>query len=108
MDGLMDEGGVWRTGVENTLEVVERYFTNLFSTSHSNTIDEVLVSVDAVITEDMNRNLLLPFVGEEVSKALFQIHPSNSPGPDDMSPFFFQKYWHIMGREMSLKLSYLF
>ena len=104
----MDEGSVWRTGVENILEVVERYFTNLFSTSHPNTIDEVSASMDVVIIEDMNRNLLLPFVGEEVRKALFQMHPSNSPGPNGMSFFFFQKYWHIVGRGVSLKLSYLF
>lgn len=50
----MDEGGVWRTGVENILEVAKRYFMNLFSTSHLNTIDEVLASVDVVIIEDMN------------------------------------------------------
>lgn len=28
--------------------------------------------------------------------ALFQIHPSKALGPDGMSPFSFQKYWHIV------------
>ena len=52
--------------------------------------------MDAVVTEEMNQNLLQPFVGEELHKALFQMHPSKSLGLDGMSPFFFQKFWHIV------------
>ena len=96
IEGLMDEGGVWRSGEENIVGVAKRYFTNLFSTSNPNTIDDMLESVEAVVTEDMNESLLLPFNGVEVYKVLFQMHPLKSSGPDSMSPFFFQKFWHIV------------
>ena len=33
--------------------------------------------------------------------ALFNMHSSKSPGPDGMSPFFFQKYWHIVGTDVT-------
>ena len=76
----MDEGGVWRSGEENIVGVAKRYFTNLFSTSNPNTIDDMLESVEAVVTEYMNESLLLPFNGDEVYKVLFQMHPLKSPG----------------------------
>ena len=38
---------------------------------------------------------------EEVKYALFQTHQSKSPGPNGMSPFFLQKYWHIVGTDVT-------
>ena len=45
----------------------------------------------------MNNTLLQQYTHDEVRQALFQMHPSKSPRPDGMSPFFFQKFWHIVG-----------
>ena len=40
------------------------------------------------------------FKAEEVWKALIQMHPTKAPGPDDMSPMFYQQYWEIVGPEV--------
>ena len=49
----------------------------------------------------MNNTLLEKFSQEEVKEALFQMHPTKAPGLDSMNPLFFQKYWLIVGTDIS-------
>jgi len=88
----MDEGGRWWTSDVEKEGVAERYFQRLFTTTNPTQMDIVLDKVDRVVTPDINLTLLQPYLPEEVQQALFQMHPSKSPGSDGMSPFFFQKY----------------
>lgn len=88
----MDRERVWMTGKQNMGKIAKEYFKNIFATSNPINVDGVLDMVDGLVTEEMNQSLLRPFVGEKVWLALFQMHPSKSPGPNGMSPFFFQKY----------------
>lgn len=37
---------------------------------------------------------------EEVKEATFHMHPDKVPGPDGMTPTFFQKNWNVVGREV--------
>ena len=37
-----------------------------------------------------------------MKQALFQMQPSKSLGFDGMSPFFFQKFWHIVGQDVTV------
>ena len=49
----------------------------------------------------MNNMLLAEFSHEEVKITLFQMHPTKAPGYNGMNPLFFQKYWHIVGIDVS-------
>ena len=53
------------------------------------------------VTDEMNGTLLEPYIGEEIRRALFQMHPSKAPRLEGMSPFFFQKYWNIVGHDVT-------
>ena len=79
----------------------ENYFHELFTLTIPSEMDQVLSSVDRVVTPEMNQSLLQPYTAEEVQRALFQMHPSKSLGPDGMSHFFFQKFWHIVGVDVT-------
>ncbi len=77
------------------------YFTALFVSSQPSAMEEVVQQMDSVVTLDMNEDLLRPFSQDEVKHAFFQMHPSKAPGPDGMIALFFQKFWHIMGDDVS-------
>jgi carbamoylphosphate synthase small subunit len=82
------------------------YFNRIFTSSNPQAIDEVVAEVDGVVTSGMNAELVKPFVKEEVQKALFQMHPSKAPGPDGMSALFFQKFWHVVGGDVSCNIGF--
>lgn len=48
----------------------------------------------------MNANLTRPVEDQEIRKSLFPMHPHKAPGPDGMSPFFFQTYCNVIGTDM--------
>ncbi|KAM1949581.1 hypothetical protein ACFX15_009620 [Malus domestica] len=49
----------------------------------------------------MNRMLEGEISTEEVREAVFQMQPSKASGPDGMNPFFFQKFWNIVGEDIT-------
>lgn len=55
-----------------------------------------------------NEELLLPVEDKEVKTALFHMHPDKSPGPDGMSPGFYQRYWSIVGGDIVLLVKKFF
>jgi len=101
MHDFTDDDGRWCTSKLDIDRVAKSYFQNFFTSSNPKNLEEVLDVVDIVVTLDMNHTLLQQFTPEEVKMALFSIHPSKSPRPKGMSPFFFQKLWHIVGTDVT-------
>ncbi len=98
---LRDQHHIWQTRPAEIERIAVGYFNQIFSSSNPQAIDDVVSEVDGVVTPNMNIELLKPFVREEVQKALFQLHPTKASRPDGMSALFFQKYWHIVGDDVS-------
>lgn len=76
------------------------YFQNLFTASTGD-MRPVLECVDSVITEDQNAALLASISHDEVRAAVFTMHPDKSPGPDGLSPAYFQMHWDVLGIEVN-------
>lgn len=65
-------------------------------------MESVLDSLDSLITLDMSNALLQRYTSDKVRRALFQMHPSKSLGPDGMYfYFFFQNFWNIFGHDVT-------
>lgn len=56
--------------------------------------------IETRVTEDMNLTLTRRFIREEVEKALKQMGPLKSPGPDGFGASFYQKHWKKVGDDV--------
>ena len=101
ISGFLDDQGRWCNTDDEVASVAEKYFKNLFTSTTPTNLNLVLDSVNRVVTPDMNQTLHQPYTRDEVKQALFHMHPSKSPGLDVMSPFLFQKYWHIISNDVT-------
>lgn len=86
----------WSNGLDR---LIVSYFKQIF-TATNNQWDEILNNVQRTISDQLNTDLLKPILEEEVRLALFQMNPDKAPGPDGMTPGFFQKYWNIVGADL--------
>ena len=68
----------------------------MFTSATPSRTETTIEAMDQIVTPLHNQILLSSFTAEEIKKAVFQMHPSKALGPDGMSCFFFQKYWHIL------------
>jgi hypothetical protein len=102
IQGINDEFGVWQESEEKVASTIVSYYQDLFTSSHPVALEEVLDGVTRVVNTEMNDQLLQEFTAGEVEQALFQMGPLKAPGPDGMSPIFYQKYWHIVGPDVTL------
>ncbi|XP_041024031.1 uncharacterized protein LOC121264798 [Juglans microcarpa x Juglans regia] len=56
------------------------------------------------VTDEMNVDLIKPYTEAKVFAALKQMEPASAPGPDGMAPLFFQNYWPILGKSVSIAI----
>ena len=80
--------------------IAKEYYERLLTALNNLNMDDVLASENRVVIGEMASNLVRPYTEEEVQTTLFQMHPSKAPSPDGMSPFFFQRFWHIVGHNV--------
>lgn len=97
---LKDKNGVWKENKDELQQIITEYFEDLFKASG---VDGSLSDREVVnhVTLEQNQRLMRPVNGEEVQKAVFDMHPDKSPGVDGLNPGFFQAYWQIVGRDVT-------
>lgn len=96
---LKSEAGDWTGWNEGLGNMIQNYVQHLFTAGITHT-EEVLSCISKVVTEQQNAELLRPISDEEVRDAAFHMHPDKAPGPDGMTPTFFQKNWKVVGKDV--------
>ena len=82
IEGISDSEGRWREDRMEVENVILEYFTKIYSTTYPTEFEASLNAVGSRVSEDMNVELLREFREEEVWRALMQMHPTKSLGPD--------------------------
>uniref|UniRef100_A0A803PUD0 Reverse transcriptase domain-containing protein n=1 Tax=Cannabis sativa TaxID=3483 RepID=A0A803PUD0_CANSA len=98
---LRNADGGWVTWDDGLPNLMSTYFGQLFTPGLVEDHD-VVGTVSGVVSQAQNTMLLEPISDEEIRRALFQMHPDKSPGPDGMTPGFFQKLWPVVGNDVRL------
>ncbi|XP_019179933.1 PREDICTED: uncharacterized protein LOC109175136 [Ipomoea nil] len=96
---IKDREGYWREGSAMHNEIM-RYFDCIFCSSNSS--PDLFHRVQKQVTDEMNSSLTKPFTMVEVKTTLFSMAPDKAPGPDGMSPAFYQHFWPVLGHDLSV------
>ncbi|XP_058749040.1 uncharacterized protein LOC131622002 [Vicia villosa] len=88
VEGLMRKDACWMPDSQSIAE-------------HRAEVHDVCKVVKGKLSDEHRGWCGLPYSTEEVKDALWQMHPSKSPGPDGLPAFFFQKYWSIIGGDVT-------
>lgn len=68
----------------------------MFSSKGEGDNNTILNALEHKVTPEMNDTIMKPYTEEEVQQAIKQMHPTKAPGPDGMTPLFYQKFWHVI------------
>ena len=104
MEGIRDEGGVWRTKQDEIGEVMVNYYKTLFASSKGSVSTSMLDCVPIVINEEMNASLYREFEASEVASALQQMAPLKVLGPDGMPLLFYQHFWSTVNHNVTTSI----
>ena len=72
--------------------IILDYFSNIFHSNGPTNTSAIVVAIQPVVIDSMNNFLCQPFQADEVHRALKQMHPKKSPGPNGMPPLFYQHF----------------
>ncbi|XP_012852582.1 PREDICTED: uncharacterized protein LOC105972190 [Erythranthe guttata] len=103
ISGLCDSAGVWCEKEFELENIVSEYFRNIFTSEHPSmaAMEEMLGAIEPLVGDSMNKTLLEEYTQEEVKRALDEMHPLKSPGPDGFPAVFFQRFWNLVGGDVT-------
>ena len=99
VSSLVDVNGIVQLDLSTMGSISLSYFWKLFSSGLPN-FDGLEISLTDVVSLEENESLVAPFSKEEFTKAIEQMHPEKSPGPDGLNPRFYQRFWPLIGDQI--------
>ena len=105
---LVDNSGQEATSAEAMGRVAVEYFTSLFSSGVGGDLSDIFDGFPARVTAEINQKLSREVSDVEIRDAVFGIKSSSAPGWDGLNGLFFQKYWDIIGPDITKEIKAFF
>ena len=93
---LIDENGEIKEGTKNVLNVVYKYFSNLYKREKEDVLEQnyFLRNINKRLSNEDKEMLDQPFTLDELSKSLKDLKPNKSPGEDSLTKEFYECFWN--------------
>ena len=98
---LRSSSGQWKSNNTEVAEILIGYFQELYTSANQTLCDAATMSIEKIISSDLNNQLEQEFTAWEVQKAIKEMAPLKAPGPDGMPPLFYQHYWNTIGNDVT-------
>lgn len=85
---------------DNLSNLASRYFHDLFASKNIQNSSSLMSQIVMYIQPHHNMELMKEFLAEEVFETVKDMGPLKATGNDGFPAFFFQKYWHLVGRDV--------
>ncbi|KAL4309841.1 hypothetical protein GQ457_01G038560 [Hibiscus cannabinus] len=99
--GFKDEYGNFVEDEQGLHSIAREYFSDLFQSQGVDIDDRILEGVDSCINAEMNTMLSRAYTKAEAWEAVKSIAPLKASGEDGLGAVFYQKFWHIIGDDIS-------
>lgn len=101
ISALENENGRRVYSTSEFIKIASDYFGKLFFASEMGSDEHLFGLVEKRVSDSMNARLLQQFTETDVANAVKSTTPLKAPGVDGFPVIFFQRYWHIIGKEIS-------
>lgn len=80
----------------------------MFKSSGLGNVTEVLDFLESRVSVEIRAQLDHPIYEDKIKNAFFQMQPSTTLGSDGMTLLFFQRFWEIMGMDITVAVQAFF
>ncbi|KAA3468512.1 reverse transcriptase [Gossypium australe] len=87
------------TNENETEEIARVYFSTLFESKGIGDMEHILSGINVCISDSMNQLMQNSFTEEDIIEAVNGIRPTKASGYDGFPAIFYQKFWHIVGKD---------
>ncbi|XP_072078185.1 uncharacterized protein [Arachis hypogaea] len=108
IDRVKDGTGKWIHGEANIMRVVERHYTELFTSERDRNMEECVKDIPRRVTREMNEELMADINDEEIKEAFFSMGGLKAPRPDGLNGLFFQQHWDILSKDICALVKQIF